>query len=80
MLSFLDAYSDYNQIPIAPSNMIKTTFITKGTNYYYKVMSFDLKNARTTYQRLMNKVLVQEIGKKQELVYFVSRTLQDPET
>jgi len=56
VLSFLDAYSGYNQIPMATANMHKTAFITDDANYFYRVMPFGLKNARATYQRLMNKV------------------------
>ena len=56
VLSFLDAYLGYNQIPIAPSNMIKTAFITEDANYLHKVIPFGLKNASVTYQRLMDKV------------------------
>lgn len=36
MLSFLDAYSGYNQIRMALVNEDKTTFITESTNYCYK--------------------------------------------
>ena len=50
VLSFLDAYSDYNQIPMAASDMNKIAFITDDANYFYKVMPFGLKNARATYQ------------------------------
>jgi len=55
-LSFLDAYSRYKQIPMAGGDEIKTAFITKEANLYYKVMPFGLKNAGTTYQRLMDRV------------------------
>ena len=50
VLSFLDAYSGYNQIPMATSNMNKTAFITNDANYFYKVMPFGLKNVKATYQ------------------------------
>ena len=56
VLSFLDAYSGYNQIPMATTNMHKTAFITDDANYFYKVMPFGLKNAGATYQRLMDKI------------------------
>jgi len=56
VLSFLDAYSGYTQIPIYQYDKEKTTFITEDANYYYEVMSFGLKNAGATYQRLMDRV------------------------
>jgi len=34
----------------------KTAFMIEGANYYYEVMSFELKNVGATYQRLMDKV------------------------
>ena len=43
VLNFLDAYSGYNQIPMAASDMNKTTFITDDANYFYKVMPLVLK-------------------------------------
>ena len=58
VLSFLNAYSGYNEIPMAASDMNKTAFIIDGANYFYKVMPFGLKNAEATYQRLMDKVSV----------------------
>jgi len=45
MLSFLDTYSGFNQIPMNRTNWKKTTFLTKKVNYYYEVMPFRLKNA-----------------------------------
>jgi len=40
-----DAYSSYNQIPMADEDMIKIAFITEEANLNYKVMPFGLKNA-----------------------------------
>ncbi|XP_020972834.1 uncharacterized protein LOC110269384 [Arachis ipaensis] len=66
-LSFMDAYSGYNQIPMNPPDEEKTAFITPGGTYCYKVMPFGLKNAGATYQRLMNKVFRDLIGKTVEI-------------
>ena len=55
-MSFLDAFQGYHQIPLALSNQEKTVFITPTRNYHYKVMSFGLKNAGATYQRMMTKM------------------------
>jgi len=49
VLSFLDAYFGYNQIPMATADMNKIAFITDDTNFFYKVMPFGLKNAGATY-------------------------------
>ena len=62
LLSFLDAFSGYNQIMMHPRDKCKTTFMTELSCYCYKVMPFGLKNARATYQRLMDRVLVPMLG------------------
>ena len=62
MLSFLDAFSGYHQIPMAPENEEKTSFITPHRLYCYRVMPFGLKNAGATYQRLMTKIFKPLIG------------------
>jgi len=62
MMSFLDAYSGYNRIQMYKPDIPKTTFTTKMTNYCYKVMPFGLKNVRTTYQRLLDKVFKEKYG------------------
>ena len=49
MLSFMDGFSRYNQILMAPEDMEKTSFITEWGTYYYRVMPFWLKNASATY-------------------------------
>ena len=66
-LSFLDAYSGYNQILMHPLDEEKTAFITLMTNYCYKVMPFRLKNVGATYQRLMNKVFSKHIRNLMEV-------------
>jgi hypothetical protein len=50
LLSFLDAYSGYHQIPLYQPDQIKTSFITPYGAYYYVTMPFGLKNAGATYQ------------------------------
>ena len=49
VLSFIDAFSGYNQILMNPANQERTAFITKEGLYCYKVMPFGLKNAGATY-------------------------------
>ncbi|PWG75179.1 hypothetical protein DF186_13995, partial [Enterococcus hirae] len=66
-LSFMDVYSGYNQILMYRSDEEKTAFITPGGIYCYKVMFFGLKNAGVTYQRLMNKIFSNFIGKTVEV-------------
>ena len=45
LLSFMDAYLGYNQIPIHVPDQEHTFFITDRGLYCYKVMPFGLKNA-----------------------------------
>jgi hypothetical protein len=56
LLSFMDAFSGYNQILTHPEDREKTAFITDRGLYCYKVMPFGLKNAGATYQWLVNKM------------------------
>ncbi|KAI5323513.1 hypothetical protein L3X38_032585 [Prunus dulcis] len=49
LLSFMDAYSGYNQIFMHLNDQAHTSFITNRGLYCYKVMPFDLKNAEATY-------------------------------
>ncbi|XP_072064519.1 uncharacterized protein [Arachis hypogaea] len=52
ILSFMDAYSRYNQIIMHPYDKSKTAFITEHG---------------TTYQRLMDKMFAKQIGRKIEV-------------
>ena len=56
LLSFMDAYSGYNQIMMHPLDSQHTAFIIDRGLYCYQVMPFGLKNAVATYQRLVNKI------------------------
>ena len=67
ILSFLDAYSGYNQISMHSRNKEKTSFMTIDANYYYEVMPFGLQNTRVTYQRLMDKIFKGLIGRAVEV-------------
>jgi len=49
--SFLDGFSGYNQIKIAPQDLDKTTFISPWGTFAYRVLPFGLCNAPTTFQR-----------------------------
>lgn len=51
LLSFMDAYSGYNQIPMHVPDQEHTSFVTDLGLYCYKVRPFGLKNAGATYQR-----------------------------
>ena len=67
LLTFMDAFSGYNQIRMAEEDQEKTSFITSQGLYYYKVMPFGLKNARATYQRLVNRMFSKQIGRNMEV-------------
>ena len=62
-----------------PSNEEKKAFIMENTNYYYKVIPFGLKNVGATYQRLMNKVFIDQIRRIMEVYMhgIVTKTMGD---
>ena len=66
-MSFLDAFQGYHQIPLALDDQEKTAFVTPVKNYHYKVMPFDLKNAGSTYQRMMTRMFKSQLGKNIEI-------------
>ena len=68
-MSFLDAFQGYHQIPLALDDQKKTVFVTPIENYYYyyKVMSFGLKNMESTYQRMMARMFRPQLGKHIEV-------------
>ncbi|CAL9028599.1 unnamed protein product, partial [Prunus brigantina] len=78
LLSFMDAYSGYNQIMMHEDDRAKTSFIIERGTYCYKVMPFGLKNAGATYQRLVNKIFKEQIGKTMD-VYVDDMLVKAPE-
>ena len=67
LLSFMDAFSGYNQIMMHPSDKDKTSFINGQGLYCFKVMPFGLKNIAATYQRMVNKLFKEQIGRSIEV-------------
>ena len=77
LLSFMDAFSGYNQISMDPNDQEKTSFVTTHGTYCYRVMPFGLKNAGATYQRLVNRMFQKQIGTTME-VYIDDMLVKSP--
>ena len=67
LLSFMDAFSGYNQISMDLDDQEKTSFVTRQGTYCYRVMPFGLKNAGAPYQRLVNRMFQKQIGTSMEV-------------
>ena len=65
VLSFMDGTAGYHQIPVAEEDRHKTAFRCPGFAgvFEYVVMPFGLKNAGATYQRAMNLIFHDILGK-----------------
>ena len=53
---FLDSFSGYNQISIAPEDQEKTTFTCPYGTFAFKRMPFGLSKAPATFQRCMMSI------------------------
>ena len=62
-----DEFLRYHQIPLALDDQDKTVFVTPIGNYYYKVMPFGLKNAGSTYQRMITRMFEPQLSKNIEV-------------
>jgi hypothetical protein len=69
ILSFMDGSAGYNQIFMALEDIHKTAFRVPGVVglFEYMVMTFGLKNVGATYQRAMNYIYHDLIGKLVEI-------------
>ena len=67
LLSFMDAFSGYNQIRMDEADQKKTSFVTSQGLFCYKVMPFDSKNVGATYQRLVNHMFRPQIKQNVEV-------------
>jgi hypothetical protein len=69
ILSFMDGNAGYNQIFMASEDIHKTAFRVPDVVglFEYVVMTFGLKNAGATYQRAMNYIYHDFIGKLVEI-------------
>ena len=63
----MDTYYGYNQIRMYEPDKEHTSFITDHGLYCYKAMPFGLKNKGATYQRLVNMMFKDLIGKTMEV-------------
>ncbi|CAM8932324.1 unnamed protein product [Rhodiola kirilowii] len=59
---FLDGFSGYNQIPIAPKDQEKMTFTCSFGTFAFRRMSFGLCNAPGTFQRVVTCIFSDMIG------------------
>ena len=62
LLSYMNAYSDYNQIKMHLPDEDDITFITDQGIYCYEVMSYGLKNTGAIFQQTVNKIFKDLIG------------------
>lgn len=60
--STLDLASGFHQIEMDPRDIPKTAFSVDGGHYEYLRMPFGLKNAPSTFQRIMDNILKDLIG------------------
>lgn len=50
-----------------PPNEEKITFIMEDADYCYRIMPFGLKNMRASYQRVMDRIFKDQIGRNVEV-------------
>ena len=77
---FLDGYSGYNQITIAPEDQEKTTFICPYGTFAFRRMPFGLCNTPRTFQRCMMEIFSDMVERSIEVFvddFFVIRSTFD---
>lgn len=59
----MDAYQGYHQIKMHPDDVAKTAFGVSCGIFGFASMPFGLKNAGATYQRMMDTIFKEQIGR-----------------
>lgn len=68
LLSFLDAYSRYKQIPMLPKTPKRQPSLLPMGTYCYNFMPYNLKNVMPTYQRMIFTLFTMEVYTNDKLV------------
>ena len=76
-MSFLGAFQGYHQILLSPSVQEKTAFCDPNKNYHYCVMPFGLKNAGSTYQRMITRMIERQIGRSIDDMVVKSKEVEE---
>ena len=71
MFFFMDEFSGYNQIRMAPRDAEKNSFRTPLGNFYYTVMPFGLKNTGATYQCMMTAIFLNMIHCEWKTIWMI---------
>lgn len=67
--SILDLKSGFHQIEVEENDREKTAFSVDNGHYEFRRMPFGLKNAPSTFQRLVDNILRENVAKIQCMVY-----------
>ena len=67
--SILDLKSGFHQIEVDEKDQQKTAFSVDNGHYEFKRMPFGLKNAPSTFQRLVDNILRENVSKRECMVY-----------
>ncbi|GAA0187324.1 hypothetical protein LIER_34612 [Lithospermum erythrorhizon] len=67
VFDFMDPSRGYHQVRMLPEDEEKTAFFIECGLFCWKVISFGLKNTGATYQRMVNTIFANQIGRNMEI-------------
>ncbi|KAL0447911.1 UNVERIFIED_CONTAM: Pro-Pol polyprotein [Sesamum latifolium] len=67
LLTMMDASQGYHQIMLAPEDCKRVSLIASACTVCYVAIPFRLKNAKATYQQLVDKIFHPQIGRNVEV-------------